>query len=171
MDINVSFTISEAIESKIEFSEEFIDRVLNQIVSNIFRNLKVEAELKDRKFFDNNYEEVIIGLYICDDGEIQALNSEYRGVDVPTDVLSFAMTEGDAMLDLPVLHLGEIIISVDRMVEQAEQNNNTKLQEFIYLVTHGILHLLGLHHDTDSKYIDIVNIQNEVVKNIVERMG
>lgn len=95
-----------------------------------------------------------VSLVLVDNDYIQELNLEYRGIDQPTDVLSFAMEEGEEMLMLtdpedgepmPEL-LGDIYISVERAREQAENYGHTFERELSYLAVHGLLHLMGFDH-------------------------
>jgi len=79
--------------------------------------------------------------------EIKALNKKYLKKDCTTDVLSFNYNEGE---DLGSDFLGEIIISTDRAREQAPEYGNTYEQEVADLVAHGVLHLLGVHHETSG---------------------
>jgi probable rRNA maturation factor len=90
-------------------------------------------------------------LILVNDAYIRELNREYRGLDQPTDVLSFAMQEGDdgppipVSAELPEL-LGDIYISVERALEQAESYGHSFERELCYLAVHGLLHLLGFDH-------------------------
>ncbi len=83
------------------------------------------------------YEDV--ELLLTDDDTIHALNKQYRGKDKATDVLSFSLED-------PV-HLGQLVISVDRASEQAEQIGQSLEEELQFLFTHGTLHLLGYDHE------------------------
>lgn len=92
-----------------------------------------------------------VSLVLVDNDYIQELNLEYRGLDQPTDVLSFAFDEveelitfpeGEAMPDL----LGDIYISVERAAEQSESYGHSLKRELCYLAVHGLLHLLGFDH-------------------------
>jgi probable rRNA maturation factor len=87
-----------------------------------------------------------------DEAAIQELNREYRGLDRPTDVLSFAQEEGDPFLppDAPRM-LGDIIISVPTAIRQAEERGHEAVDELGLLLIHGFLHLLGEDHDTPAK--------------------
>ncbi len=89
---------------------------------------------------------------------IQEINSEYRGIDRPTDVISFALedeVEGEVKIledDHPIL-LGDIIISIEKASEQAEGYGHSFMREVGFLAVHGFLHLLGYDHmdDEDEK--------------------
>jgi probable rRNA maturation factor len=95
-------------------------------------------------------EEAEVSLLLVDDQRIQAFNLEYRGVDRPTDVLSFALQEKvedepDALFTDEML--GDIVISVPRARAQAEEYGHSFERELIYLFVHGLLHLLGYDHE------------------------
>ncbi len=80
---------------------------------------------------------------------IHKLNKQYRRIDRPTDVLSFALNEGEepAVVDGPDINmLGDIIISVERAVEQAAEYGHSVEREMAFLTVHGMLHLLGYDH-------------------------
>jgi probable rRNA maturation factor len=94
-------------------------------------------------------ESVEISLLLTDDQHIKELNRDYRGVDTATDVLSFAMDDGEDVLK-PVNEpriLGDIIISRQKALEQAMQYGHSQLREEIFLFIHGLLHLLGYDHE------------------------
>lgn len=90
---------------------------------------------------------------ITDDDRIHELNREYRGVDAPTDVLSFPLepTESESVaFVLPpgaVRHLGDLVISWPRAVAQAAEYGHSVEREAAYLAVHGLLHLLGYDHE------------------------
>ncbi|MDB5096039.1 MAG: hypothetical protein JWM80_460 [Cyanobacteria bacterium RYN_339] len=87
-----------------------------------------------------------------DEAAIQALNLEYRGMDKPTDVLSFAQEEGDPFLPpgAPRM-LGDVIISVPTALRQAAERGHAPEAELGLLLIHGFLHLLGEDHDTAAR--------------------
>ena len=94
-----------------------------------------------------------VSLLLVDEAEIQAFNRDYRGIDAPTDVLSFSQLEGEGQdprtlpPDYPV-PLGDIVISLPRMRDQARTYGHSQEREFAFLLVHGLLHLLGLDHQT-----------------------
>jgi probable rRNA maturation factor len=91
-----------------------------------------------------------ISIVLTGDDQIKILNRDYRGKDRPTDVLAFAMREGElGELAGPVL--GDVVISVPTARRQAEERGVTALDEVTMLLAHGLLHLLGWDHDTASK--------------------
>lgn len=98
-----------------------------------------------------------VDVLVTNDRQIHKMNKQYRGIDSPTDVLSFALNEsiiGTPDTDFPcepdgVNNLGQIIISYPRVVEQAIEYESTAEEEMVRLLTHGCLHLLGYDH-TDN---------------------
>ena len=87
-----------------------------------------------------------LSLVITDDAEIHELNRTYRGVDNPTNVLSFPMQEGEFSQITPGL-LGDVVISCDTAQKEADQAGITLEERMSQLLIHGILHLLGFDHE------------------------
>jgi probable rRNA maturation factor len=88
-----------------------------------------------------------VSISFVSDGEIQELNNKYRGKNKPTDVLSFPSAE---IPDCGVFCLGDIVISAETAVRQADEYGHSFERETAFLTVHGILHLLGLDHETDT---------------------
>ncbi len=87
---------------------------------------------------------------LVDDAVIQSLNAAYRGKDQPTDVLSFAMGEGE-FGDLNPGVLGDVVISVPTARRQARRSGREPIDQVTFLLTHGLLHLVGYDHVTDEQ--------------------
>ena len=85
-----------------------------------------------------------IELIITNDDEMRSINSEHRGIDKATDVLSFPYE------DMPMSPLGSIVISSSHVKEKAEEFSHTDNDELTLLFIHGLLHLLGYDHEVDS---------------------
>ncbi|HEY8418558.1 MAG TPA: rRNA maturation RNase YbeY, partial [Limnochordales bacterium] len=100
-----------------------------------------------------------VAVTLVDDEEIRVLNRDYRGKDVPTDVLSFPLWEPQEIADIrthperyperPLL-VGDVVISVDTAVRQAEEYGHGLERELAYLCVHGVLHLLGYDHEDET---------------------
>jgi probable rRNA maturation factor len=91
--------------------------------------------------------EAELSVLLCDDETMRGLNRTYRRKDRPTDVLAFAMREGEpAAAPNPVL--GDVVISVDTARSQARARGHTIAHEVWALLAHGVLHLLGYDHRT-----------------------
>lgn len=96
-----------------------------------------------------------VGITLTDEETIHRLNRDYRGVDAPTDVLSFALEEGEdepaaGEEEIPDL-LGDIIICLPYARRQAEEYGHSFQRELLYLTVHGLLHLLGHDHQMEEE--------------------
>ena len=135
-------------------------------------------------------EGIELDLSIVSNEEIQVLNRDYRGLDKPTDVLSFALTEVSSEYDVDFAHLdlaeeaeetedleetefeeeeaipqhlGDIIISYPRAQEQAQDYGHSLDRELAFLAVHGFLHLNGYDHQTEEEAQEMFKIQEEVL--------
>ena len=90
-----------------------------------------------------------VSVLLAGDARIRKLNREYRGIDSATDVLAFAMGDGE-FADLHPQLLGDVIISVDTAEKQAEKAGRGLLEELKLLAIHGTLHLLGYDDETSA---------------------
>jgi probable rRNA maturation factor len=91
-----------------------------------------------------------VSFVLTDDDAVHELNKVYRGKDRPTDVLAFAMHEGE-FSELAGHVLGDVIVSVPTARKQAHSRRTPVLEEVTMLLAHGLLHLLGWDHDTAAK--------------------
>ncbi|KAL2517715.1 haloacid dehalogenase-like hydrolase family protein [Abeliophyllum distichum] len=96
-----------------------------------------------------SFESVELSVLLCNDGFIRKLNREWRDEDHATDVLS--MSQHIPELKLPILMLGDIVISIETAARQAEERGHTILDEIRILVVHGLLHLLGFDHELSDE--------------------
>lgn len=115
-----------------------------------------------------------IYITLTNNEEIHKINKEYRDVDRPTDVLSFPMFERDEIsklreekLDDVEEILGDIIISIPKVKEQAEEYGHSYERELAYLTTHGMLHLLGYDHMIDEEK----TIMREHEEKVLEKLN
>ena len=112
-----------------------------------------------------------VSLTFTDNEGIRSLNNEFRGIDKPTDVLSFPLTDYEGSefpFDEPELCLGDIVISLERAQEQAQEFGHSYEREVAFLTVHSMLHLLGYDHvNSDEEDIEMRRRQRE----ILERMG
>lgn len=89
----------------------------------------------------------MLSVSIVDAQAMSELNRKYRGKEGPTNVLSFSQIEGDGGAFQPAL-LGDVVICVDRVISDAEELGYTGDEMLLYVLIHGILHLVGYAHDT-----------------------
>lgn len=114
-------------------------------------------------------EEASISLACVDNTTMQALNNEYSGIDAPTDVLSFPEQDLDDFMAQNLQSgalLGEIVIAVDVMKEQAPKYDNSVDEEFCRLFTHGVLHLIGYDHQDDEQKKEMQSKEDYILNKI-----
>jgi len=106
---------------------------------------------------------VVFNVIIIDNEEIHKINKEYRGIDRPTDVISFALEDDDSFVQLDKRILGDIYISIDKAKEQAKEYGHKLLRELCFLTIHGILHLLGYDHMTEEDEKVMFGLQERIL--------
>lgn len=123
------------------------------IIKKVLQHLKVDKEIE-------------ISVLFTDDKFIRTLNNKYRGIDKPTDVLSFSLQEG--AIKSPEVEsdklLGDIIISVETAQRQADNLNHSREKELTVLLIHGLLHLTGYDHEKDKEYKIMLGKESEILK-------
>ncbi len=122
--------------------------------------------------------EAEVNLTLTDNASIREINREYRQIDSPTDVLSFPMLsyeaagdfsnieddlEGNFNPDTGEVLLGDIVISVQKVIEQAEAYGHSVKREFSFLIVHSVLHLLGYDHMTPADAAFMENKQQSIL--------
>lgn len=137
-----------------------------EVDENIEAEIIRAAELIGKIYGAENSE---VSITLTNDENIHELNKKFRGIDRPTDVLSFAFRESDEpkIFGAEFETLGDIIISVDRAKFQAEDFGHSFLREIIFLEVHGFLHLLGYDHMEENERIEMETEQ----KFVMEKLG
>ncbi len=109
-------------------------------------------------------ENINFNLIIVNNEDIHELNKNYRKIDRPTDVITFALEDDDTMV-LPegIRVLGDIYISIDRAKDQASDYGHSLLRELCFLAVHGFYHLLGYDHNTPEEEKIMFSKQEEVL--------
>lgn len=117
-------------------------------------------------------EETVVSITFVDDQIIQDLNRNYRGIDQPTDVLSFAFdeeVEGTHAFPVDADHphlLGEIVLSLERVEKQAEEYGHSFFRELAFLTVHGMLHLLGYDHQEEKETREMRETEEEILNSL-----
>ncbi len=131
--------------------------------------------------YENCPYDIELNVLLTDNAAIQEINREQRGKDEPTDVLSFPMVEYAAPADFSVVEdcveeyfnpetgellLGDIVISVDKVIEQAESYGHSQKRELAFLTAHSMLHLFGYDHIKEAERIVMEEKQREILSNL-----
>lgn len=162
MNIYIENQYTSKIDSRIDY-ENIIKSVICEAVDYV--NCPYECE---------------VNVTIVDNEKIHSINKEFRGIDKETDVLSFPMIDytgpGDFSgfedyddyfnLDTGELILGDIVISYDKVLYQAEEFNHSIKRELAFLVAHSILHLFGYDHMEEDERVEMERKQNDILVNL-----
>lgn len=97
---------------------------------------------------------------------IHQINRDYRGIDRPTDVISFAIQDNEEFF---YEDLGDIFLNVDYAVRQAKEFGHSEKREFCFLFAHGLLHCLGYDHMKEDEEKVMFDLQNRLLEGIAER--
>ncbi|NLD61098.1 rRNA maturation RNase YbeY [Candidatus Sumerlaeota bacterium] len=122
----------------------YCNRSASKVISD-YRLRKVVTKVPSMVLELENRAEAEVSIAFVDDDEMRSLNKQYRGKDKTTDVLSFALSEGEDSAVMPDV-IGDIIISLPVAARQAEEYDTTIDAEIARLLVHGTLHLLGYDH-------------------------
>ena len=160
-------TINIEYETKIELNlpyEDIIKSVINESID-----------------YEKCPYEVEVAVILTDNNEIHNINKEHRDVDSPTDVLSFPMVDYESPSnfegiedkvedyfdpDSGELILGDIVISVEKVIEQAKQYGHSNKRELAFLVAHSMMHLFGYDHMAAEEATIMEAKQNEILNNL-----
>ena len=140
-----------------------------------------EAVISETLDYEDCPYEVQVNIILTNNDEIQQINLEQRGIDAATDVLSFPMIEYAYPSDFTVLEadgmdnfdpdsgeliLGDIVISVDKVLEQAEKYNHAVKREYAFLIAHSMLHLFGYDHMDELERETMEHKQEEILNRL-----
>ncbi len=111
----------------------------------------------------------IVSVSLVDNRYIHRINKKYRGIDRPTDVISFAFLDDGHQYDIilfkeGMVALGDIYISVEKAIEQANEYGHSIKRELSFLFVHGLLHLLGYDHMTKEDEEVMFTLQEAILK-------
>jgi probable rRNA maturation factor len=115
--------------------------------------------------------DAVLSVVITDDAEVRSLNRRFRGIDAPTDVLSFADDVSDTSFVVDTgepSYLGDVILSYPRAQEQAVDQGHAVAQELRLLIVHGVLHLLGYDHATPEGEMAMWSRQDAILRALAD---
>ena len=155
------------------------DNLLNKADNLIFESCYWEEVLlcwieiilneKDTSFHNFIFEKIFfsLSLQIINNNEISFINQKWMNKSGPTDVLSFPMISGvDTTKDLNFIELGDLFISLETAFKQSLEFNHSIKKEMLWLVSHGLLHLLGWEHNHDYELDNMLNFQEYLISKL-----
>lgn len=105
-----------------------------------------------------------VAVVLTDDPSIQTLNAQWRGIDTPTNVLSFPAGKKAPGCNRP--HLGDIVIAYETVAREAAAENKAFLHHLAHLAIHGYLHLIGFDHETDSDACRMESLETRILSSL-----
>ena len=120
---------------------------------------------------DYDYKSITLDIVFCDSEKTHELNREYRDKDKPADIITFAIFADDEnrfVFDGDI-NLGEIVIALDKVIDGVNRDvshSKNKEQELYFLISHGLMHLLGFDHRDESEYNFVIEEQRKALESI-----
>ena len=123
--------------------------------------------------YEQDYNTISFDILYCDGKKTHEINKEYRNKDYIADIITFAIFADEEpefrFIFDEEINLGEIILGLDKIIESAKEKGKTKEEELCFLLSHGIMHLLGFDHQTEEDYNFMVSAQNKALKRIEDK--
>ena len=158
---------SENIYEKQELDEKRFVQTAKKLLKFYLKQPEIARECC---LYDVEYDSITFDFVYCDSVKTHEINREYRGKDYPADIITFAIfadtPEDERFIFDGEVNLGEVIIALDKVLEEAEKKNVTPDYELSFLISHGILHLLGFDHQTEEDYNFVIELQNKALESI-----
>lgn len=142
-----------------------------EIANKIFNFYMQQPEISENCCLKGyEYNTISFDFLFTDSKQTHQINKEYRNKDYPADIITFAVfadspADEKFVLDLEI-NLGEIIIGLDKIIEEAEKKEVSKETELTFMISHGILHLLGFDHQTEEEFRFVVDNQKLALKSM-----
>jgi len=136
---------------------------IEKLVDEEIKELETVEKLLNFIVEKENLNNCVFNIIITDNEYIHKINKEYRGIDRPTDVISFALEDNTDFIEPDFRVLGDIYISLDKAKEQALEYGHSFLREICFLTVHGLLHLLGYDHMIEEEEKIMFEKQDEIL--------
>lgn len=129
---------------------------------------KIIKRTQEVENIEKNY---VLSVIFVNDNEIHEINKQYRNIDRPTDVISFASLDSEDKYDIDQeeIELGDIFINIDACKKQADDYGHSFSRELCFLFTHGICHLLGYDHMNPNDEKKMIAKQKEILNEIINK--
>ena len=155
--------ISENNYTDWDIDEKFFLDLTKKIIRFYFKQTEV---IENYALKNQEFNKISFDILYTDSKKTHEINKEYRQKDYPADIITFAIfadSEEKFIFDGEI-NLGEIIIALDKVMEEAQKKQVTKEHELAFLISHGILHLLGFDHQSEDEYNFIIDLQNRALE-------
>lgn len=143
-----------------------IGQLSEQVAQSVWNYVSAHEDIDFMSFS----KPVEVNVSLNNDAEVHRLNKEFRNMDKPTNVLSFANIDDENFEDdiraNPLIELGDIIIALETMQREAEEKNISLHDHYCHLFTHGLLHLLGFDHVEDDEAEYMESFETEILSTL-----
>ena len=149
-----------------EVNEKDVIDKTSKLLNYFIVSLKAQSCLEGYK-----YKSITLDIVFCDSKKTHELNRDYRDKDKPADIITFAIFADDEnrfVFDDDI-NLGEIIIALDKVIEGVNRDisfSKNKEQELFFLISHGLMHLLGFDHQDEEEYNFVIEQQRKALESI-----
>lgn len=156
---------TENMYEKWDLDERKAIDVANQILNYY---IKTPVIFNNSCLFNQDFDTISLDILYCDSEKTHQLNRDYREKDYPADIITFAIfaDSDEKFIFDKEINLGEIIIALDKVIDNADEKKVSKEDELYFLISHGLMHLLGFEHETEESYNFIIKSQGEALKQI-----
>ena len=130
------------------------------------------SDIGDKSCLENkDYSSITLDIVFCNSDKTHKLNRDYRDKDYPADIITFAIFADDenSFIFDGDINLGEIVIAMDKVKEMVNKDISHSAnwkQELFFLISHGLMHLLGFDHQTDEEYNFVIAEQRKALESI-----
>lgn len=157
---------TENIYSEWEVNEKDIIEKTRRMLEHYISRLGAQSCLADKK-----YDSITLDMVFCDSEKTHELNRDYREKDYPADIITFAIFADDenSFIFDGDINLGEIVIALDKVIEGVNRDishSTNKEQELFFLISHGLMHLLGFDHQSEEEYNFVIEEQRKALGSI-----
>lgn len=157
---------TENIFDKWNVDEKDVINKTKSLLEYYIKNLGNKSCLNNRE-----YDSITLDIVFCDSDKTQELNRDYRNKDYPADIITFAIFADDenSFIFDGDINLGEIVIALDKVIAGDNRDishSKNKEQELFFLISHGLMHLLGFDHQSEEEYNFVIEEQRKALESI-----
>jgi probable rRNA maturation factor len=157
---------TENIYDKWDVNEKDVIEKTRKMLEHYISCLKEKSCL-----FNKEYSSITLDIVFCDSVKTHELNRDYRDKDKPADIITFAIFADDenSFIFDGDINLGEIVIALDKVIEGVNRDishSTNKEQELFFLISHGLMHLLGFDHQSEKEYNFVIEEQWKALESI-----
>jgi len=149
----MSPVLSTLVECEAWGRHEGFEALASEVIAKAVAATKIKLKLKAE-----------VSLLLCDDARIREINRDWRGLDKPTNVLSFPAAPPAMLAKSPAV--GDIAIAYESVAREAEEEAKSFRDHYMHMVLHGFLHLIGYDHETDEEADEMEALETRILREL-----